>query len=187
MNLGPRRLAGDPARGTVGRRDTPVESGGHLPRDKGAGILLGEGPGGVERLALIGHERARHGDSPAAQDRGAAAGYRVRVDLPEHHARYPRLSEGGSARAGATGMGAGLEGDHSGSPSGRVACHRERFDLGVWLTSRTMVAHSDHLALARHDDCSHARVGVRPTGRTSCRLEGEFHGTTVGDERFGHG
>ena len=181
VHEGAGRGAGDPTRFAAGRGDPAVEGRSELERDEGtsAGEDAEEAP--MLRAALR-LENARldpdAGRAQAAQPEATDQG--IRIPVPHEDAADAGGHDGLAARAGATHVGARLEGDgEAGAPERPSAPATfggaQRDDFGVRSAGRARVA-APQDAIATEDDGADGRVGERPARCAPRRPDRHAHG-----------
>ncbi len=160
VDVGARRLAGDPAARAVGRGHPAVEGGGALGDDEGATGAPGVQPRGVEGLTRLLEEATLDGDARGSEGCGAARGQRVGVGHRVDDPADAGLDERPGARRCATGVVAGLEGDVGRAAAGPVPRLREGVDLRVGGARPAVVTRADDRAHGIRDDTADTGVGV---------------------------
>ena len=180
VGVPPARQPRDPAAGAVGGGATAVQRRRELPGHEGAVVLDCERPDPVERPGLLATEALDDLDTGLTKALRSPGGDRVRVALGEHHAPYAGRDQRLAARARASGVVAGLEGDHGGGTTGGLARLVEGVALGVGRARAPVVALRDGPAVVGQQDAADARVRAQRDAGGDGQLEGARHRGLLG-------
>lgn len=162
MGQAARLHAGDGAPTAHLGGDAPVQRHGPLQVHPGAATPEG-GHEAIEKSLGFGREvghRAHHLDAGGLQGLGTGTALlRVRIERREHDALHARGNQRVGARRCLAMARAGLERDVGGRAARRIACLRERYDLGMRTAVGPMPAFA-HDPVRADEDAADRRVGL---------------------------
>ncbi len=175
----------DPLARAVQRGRTSVHSGGELPDHEwsgvtGRGATGGGEPGQVARLYLGLAQPEFHVDPVRTQGRGAACGYRVRVDDTGHDPDHTRADQCLGAGTGSADVVTRLHRDHGGAAASPLSGGHERPHLGMRAAGVRSEALTDHGSRRVEDDAAHGGVGTGGAESKRRECDGTHHRSVFG-------